>query len=156
MLVTPRGREERVRRESPCICASFRQQLATSKQTRRTKKCLPKKKKTPIPHTLFIHVCSAHTLSRSQKAQPHTHSALPPCWRCDGEPLGQSQTDGPHSRDSISMTDTVWRATQRHTFKGGKKKAPTKAEKHTYDLQTIINMMMELAEKNILENTPTK
>lgn len=35
-------------------------------------------------------------------------------WRCDGELLGHRQTDGPHSRVSVSVTETLWH-THTHT-----------------------------------------
>lgn len=66
----------------------------------------------------------------------YTISPLNPRWRCDGELLGQSQTDGPHSWDSILVTETIWLAThtpipphrRRHTPQNvSQEKAPTKA-----------------------------
>ena len=69
--------------------------------------------------TSFLHI---HHTVHSLPLSPSLPPSLPPSlslsplrgWRWDGELLTQSQTDGPHSRDSISLT-IAWDPAQTHT-----------------------------------------
>lgn len=99
-----------------CLCAPFGSSwhLQSNSQVHMTRVCVPKTCECTycmVPNTtlsdyLSLSLSQTHTHKRTSTDDKHMLFLLPLLWRCDGEVLGQSQTDGPRSWDSISVTET--------------------------------------------------